>query len=95
MGKWNWGARTFSGPYPDWVKLAFSICVLSGAAFFVGLVVAAPNSAPPPSQNNSPEPMNSGNSETTAWLTIKGVTGFGYLDGKDVRVTANVAHTYS
>jgi hypothetical protein len=79
MIKWVGTFAPFLAPYPIWVKLAFAICILAGATCGVGLVVAAPN---PSSQNQA--------GDGTAWLTIKGVTGFGSISSSAIRVTATV-----
>jgi hypothetical protein len=75
--KWVGALAPFLAPYPSWVKIAFVTFVLSGAALFVGLVVAAPKATP-------------GSGAETAWLTLKGVTAFGRGSGVGVRVTATV-----
>ncbi len=94
LTKWVGLLAPFMSPYPSWVKLVFSIFILSGAVWFIGLVVAAPKNTepvhpehaevvpPPPPEADAP----------TAWLTIKGVTIFGNLDDADayIRVTATV-----
>jgi hypothetical protein len=78
LTKWVSTLAPFLAPYPAWVKAAFVIFVLSGAAWFVGLVIAP--------TATSEKPPSSGE---TAWLTIKGVTAFGSY-GDDIRVTATV-----
>jgi hypothetical protein len=72
----------FLAPYPSWVKATFAIFILSGAICLVGLVVAAPR---------SPEAHTEGSAATpSAWLTIKGITGFGRLADKAVQVAATI-----
>lgn len=87
LTKWVGTLAPFIAPYPGWVKVAFAVLVLSGATLFVGLIVAAPK----PSATAAPEPgVKPTSGEASAWLVIKGVTGFGSVAGKGVRVTANV-----
>jgi hypothetical protein len=76
LTKWVSTLAPFIGPYPDWVKGAFVIFVLSGATWFVGLVVAAPTSSPSKSAK-----------EETAWLSIKGVTAYGSSNGFPAIIT--------
>lgn len=73
------GLVPFRAPYPARVKALFGLFVASGTAFVVALVVAAP-------QRNADGPA--AGPEGTAWLTINGVTLFGFGSGRGIRVTA-------
>jgi hypothetical protein len=91
LTKWVASLAPFMAPYPGWVKIAFSIFVLSGATWLIGLIVAAPSPQKVAEKTQHlPEPTPQQVSEPTAWLTIKGVTGFGTQEGAYIRVTATV-----
>jgi hypothetical protein len=92
LTKWVGLLAPFMAPYPSWVKIAFSIFVLSGATWFIGLVVAAPTTqkVAEPVTPQVAEAVNPPAAAPTAWLTIKGVTIFGYTDDVYIRVTATV-----
>jgi hypothetical protein len=71
----------FVAPYPIWVKGALAICVLSGAVFIIGLVVAAPNDKASSSADDT---------STSAWLEIYGLDAFDNLSGSKVKIIADV-----
>lgn len=90
LTKWVGDFVPFIAPYPTWVKLAFSVFVLSGATCFIGLILAAPSPTRTAEITSSIPPDTAAR---TAWMTITGITGYGRLKGAGVRVTATVNGT--
>jgi hypothetical protein len=93
--KWLQALIPFLAPYPVWVKYAFAAFVLSGAVFLIGLVVAA-RDAGRPSSVVAARDGDRPNSDSEAWLNIRGVDGYAN-EGHGIQIVAevdNIKYTY-